>query len=424
MSEEAGLAVLRRRALVSTTIGNALEWFDFVVFGLFAGVIGKLFFATEGATNALLLAFATFGVAFVARPLGGVVFGLVADRVGRKTALVWMIGLMAFGTGMIAVLPTYAAIGVAAPALLVLARVIQGFSAGGEFGGASALLIEFAPPGRRGYFGAFQMMSQALAYALGAAIALALARVMTPEAFASWGWRVPFAIGLLIGPVGVYLRRACAESPEFLAYRAQHAPPATPLRDLVSTHRREIVASFGVIAAGAAMNYVGVVFVPVYATTRFGLPIFEAQIGLLAASLVAAALVAPFGALSDRFGRAAVIAPAFVAFAGLFWVFMHRLAAAPDVANLWLLQGVGALFAAFAGPVPALMTEILPVHLRATGASLAFNLAGALFGGLAPAINGALVQATGNAAAPAYYIAFVALLGLIGLAGLPRRNPA
>jgi MHS family proline/betaine transporter-like MFS transporter len=424
MSEDVGLAVLRRRALVSTTIGNALEWFDFVVFGLFAGVIGKLFFATDGAGNALLLAFATFGVAFVARPLGGVLFGLVADRIGRKTALVWMIGLMAFGTGMIAVLPTYAAIGIAAPVLLVLARVIQGFSAGGEFGGASALLIEFAPPGRQGYFGAFQMMSQALAYALGAAIALALARALTPEAFASWGWRVPFAIGLLIGPVGVYLRRACAESPEFLAYRAQHAPPARPLRDLVSTHRREIVASFGVIAAGAAMNYVGVVFVPVYATTRFGLPAFEAQVGLLAASLVAAALVAPFGALSDRFGRRAVIAPALVAFAALFWLFMHRLAAEPDVANLWLLQGVGALFAAFAGPVPALMTEIFPVYLRATGASLAFNLAGAMFGGLAPAINGALVQATGNAAAPAYYIAFVAVLGLIGLAGLPRRSPA
>ena len=165
-------------------------------------------------------------------------------------------------------------------------------------------------------------------------------------------------------------------------------------------------------------------FVPVYATTRFGLPAFEAQVGLLAASLVAAALVAPFGALSDRFGRRAVIAPALVAFAALFWLFMHRLAAEPDVANLWLLQGVGALFAAFAGPVPALMTEIFPVYLRATGASLAFNLAGALFGGLAPAINGAHVQATGNAAAPAYYIAFVAVLGLIGLAGLPRRSPA
>ena len=276
MREDEELAALRRRALVSTTIGNALEWFDFAVFGLFAGAIGALFFPTGHGTNALLLAFATFGVAFVARPLGGVVFGLVADRHGRKTALVWMIALMAFGTGLIAILPTYAAIGIAAPALLVLARVIQGFSAGGEFGGASALLIEFAPPGRRGYFGAFQMMSQALAYALGAAIALALARALTPEAFAAWGWRVPFAVGLLIGPVGVYLRRACAESPEFVAYRAAHAPAARPLAQLVSGHGREIAASFGVIAAGAAMNYVGVVFVPVYATTQFGLPALEA----------------------------------------------------------------------------------------------------------------------------------------------------
>lgn len=205
------------------------------------------------------------------------------------------------------------------------------------------------------------MMSQALAYALGAAIALALARALNLGALLPGAGAFPSAMGLLIGPVASPAPGLRGISPNLSRPSRATRASRKAVRDLVSTHRREIVASFGVIAAGAAMNYVGVVFVPVYATTRFGLPAFEAQVGLLAASLVAAALVAPFRALSDRFGRRAVIAPALVAFAALFWLFMHRLAAEPDVANLWLLQGVGALFAAFAGPVPALMTEIFPV---------------------------------------------------------------
>ena len=407
---------MRRRILVSTTIGNALEWFDFIVFGLLAGVIGKLYFPADSPFGSMMAALATFGVAFVARPLGGVVFGLYADRRGRKTALVAMIALMALGTGMIAVLPTYAAIGIAAPALLLLARLIQGFSAGGEFGGASALLIEFAPEGRRGYYGAFQMMAQALAYAFGAGLALGLTGALTPETFGAWGWRIPFVCGLLIGPVGAYLRHRCDESPEFLANRAEDGASGVALRQLADGRARDFAACFGVIAAGAAMNYVGVIFVPAYATANFGVPAMQAQIGLLVASLVAAALVAPFGALSDRLGRRAVIGPAFVAFAALFWLFLHRFVAAPSVPNLWLLQAVGALFAAFAGPVPALMTEIFPVGVRATAASLPFNIAGALFGGLAPFVNAWLIKTTGEPAAPAYYIVFVAALGLGGLA--------
>lgn len=415
-------ASMRRRVVIATTIGNALEWFDFVLFGLFAGVIGALFFPIHGTATSLMLAFATFGVAFIVRPLGGVAFGLYADRRGRKSALVAMIIAMAVGTALIAVLPTYAAIGVAAPALLLLGRVIQGFSAGGEFGSASALLIEFAPRRMRGYYGAFQMMSQALAYALGAGLALVLSRALSPEDFSAWGWRIPFACGLLIGPVGAWLRTRCAESPEFAAYVAAARPEPKPLRALFTRHRREIIASAGVIAGGAALNYVGVIFVPAYAATKFGLPLIQAQVGLLGASLAAAALVAPFGALSDRIGRRAVIGPALVVFAALFWVFMHRLADAPTVANLWLLQSVGALFAAFAGPVPALMTEIFPIGLRATGASLVFNVVGAVFGGLAPAINAWLVQATGNPAAPAYYVAFAAVLGVAGLSAFRSRS--
>src|SRR6201999_4522500 len=201
------MAQMRRRVVISSTIGNALEWFDFTVFGLFTGIISKLFFPADNPSSSLLLTFATFGIAFAARPLGGLVFWLYADKHGRKKALVVMITLMAFGT--------------AAPLLLLLARLIQGFSAGGEFGSASAMLIEFAPPGRRGYYGSFQMVSQSLAFSLGAAMAIGLNLGLSPDAFASWGWRVPFILGILIGPIGYYLRQKCDESPEFQTYLAE-----------------------------------------------------------------------------------------------------------------------------------------------------------------------------------------------------------
>lgn len=421
-------AEMRRRVIVSSTIGNALEWFDFTVFGLFAGVIGKLFFPANDPTSSLLLTFATFGIAFAARPLGGLVFGLYADRHGRKKALVVMITLMAIGTGLLGVLPTYAAIGVAAPLLLLLARLIQGFSAGGEFGSASALLIEFAPPGMRGFYGAFQMVSQSLAFALGAAMAITLNANLSPEAFASWGWRVPFILGILIGPIGYYLRRKVDESPEFQAYLAEHAKAAAPPRkttlgQLFTEHPRELLASFCLIAAGTAINYVGAVFLPAFAATELKLPLISAQYGLMFMSLANAALVLVFGLLSDKIGRRAVIVPALIVYCILYFVMLKRLVAEPTVAHLWQLQGIGVLLGALAGPMPAFMTEIFPVRVRSTGASLMYNFAVMLFGGLAPFINTWLVQTTGDKTAPVYYIFFAAAVGLIGLAAYRPAAP-
>lgn len=412
---------MRRRVVISSTIGNALEWFDFSVFGLFAGVIGKLFFPAADPTSSLLLTFGTFGIAFAARPLGGLVFGLYADRFGRKKALVVMITLMAFGTGLLGVLPTYAAIGIAAPLLLLLARLIQGFSAGGEFGSASALLIEFAPPGLRGFYGAFQMVSQTLAFALGAAMAVALSASLSPEAFAAWGWRVPFILGILIGPIGYYLRRRVDESPEFEAYLAEHAKSATPARkttlgQLFSEHPRELLASFSLIAAGTAINYVGAVFLPVFAATELKLPLISAQYGLMLVSIANAGLVLVFGLLSDKIGRRAVIVPALILYCVLYFVLLKRLVAEPTVDHLWQLQALGLLLGALAGPMPAFMCEIFPVRVRSTGASLMYNFAVMLFGGLAPFINTWLVKSTGDKTAPVYYIFFAAAVGLAGLA--------
>ena len=414
------MAQMRRRVVISSTIGNALEWFDFTVFGLFAGVLSKLFFPADNPNSSLLLTFATFGIAFAARPSGGLVFGLYADKHGRKKALVVMISLMAIGTGLLGFLPTYGMIGIAAPLLLLLARLIQGFSAGGEFGSASAMLIEFAPPGRRGFYGSFQMVSQSLAFGIGAAMAIGLNLGLSPDAFASWGWRVPFILGILIGPTGWYLRQRCDESPEFQAYLAEKAALAQPkkqttLGQLFSEHPRELIASFCLIAAGTAINYVNAIFLPAYAVAELKLPLLNAQLGLLCFSVVNAAISVATGALSDRIGRRAVIVPALIAYSALFYLMLQRLAADPTTTNLWQLQMVAVFLGALAGPMPAFMTEIFPVGVRSTGASLMYNFAVMLFGGLAPFINTWLVQTTGNKAAPVYYILFAAAVGLAGL---------
>ncbi|HEY3679965.1 MAG TPA: MFS transporter [Bradyrhizobium sp.] len=426
MKSEA-MAQMRRRVVISSTIGNALEWFDFTVFGLFAGIIGKLFFPADNPSSSLLLTFATFGIAFAARPLGGLIFGLYADKHGRKKALVVMITLMAFGTGLLGVLPTYGAIGVAAPVLLLIARLIQGFSAGGEFGSASAMLIEFAPAGRRGYYGSFQMVSQSLAFTLGAAMAIGLNIELSPDAFASWGWRVPFILGILIGPIGYYLRQKVDESPEFQAYLAEMAARSQPkqqttLAELFANHPRELIASFCLIAAGTAINYVNGIFLPAYVATELKLPLVNAQIGLLVVFLAVGGSVILFGALSDRIGRRTVMMPTLIVYSVLFYVMLQRLVAAPTTTNLMELQAIGIMLGALAGPMPAFMTEIFPVGVRSTGASLMYNFAVMLFGGLAPFINTWLVQSTGNKAAPVYYIFFAAAVGVIGLS--VYRSPA
>jgi MHS family proline/betaine transporter-like MFS transporter len=232
-------SAMPRRVVWSSTMGNALEWFDFIVFGLFAAPIGKAFFPNSDPTASLLAAYRLLGVvAYLARPIGGIVFGVWSDRMGRKRALVTIVLSMAIGTGAIGALPTYATIGVAAPVLLLLARLVQGFSTGGEYGSSTAMLIESAPPDRRGVYGSFQFVAQNLANAGAAAFAFGLHATLAPQALESWGWRIPILCGLLIGPFGFYLRRAVDETPEFVAFRAKRAGiPNTPLRETLARYR-------------------------------------------------------------------------------------------------------------------------------------------------------------------------------------------
>ena len=365
----------------------------------------------------MLKTFATFGVAFVARPLGGLLFGLYADRFGRKKALVFMIMLMAIGTGMIGVLPDYASIGVLAPMLVLVARLIQGISAGGEFGSASAMLIEFAPAGQRGLYGSSQSVSQTLAFILGGLAGYVLNCALTPSQFESWGWRIPFLLGVLIGPVGYFVRHQVDESPAFQRH-LQYSPPSSleaPLQQLAKLHRAALGMTFCLTAAATAITYVTAIYLPAYAAQHLGLPLVDAQLGLIGASCLSLILAPISGALSDRWGRKPVILPTLLAFSLLFHLALQQLLAHPDRQHLWAVQSVGALLGFLVGPMPALMTEVFPVQVRSTGASLMYNLAVMLFGGLAPAINTALVKSTGDPMVPAYYISFAALVGVCGL---------
>lgn len=425
MSEISIDPAMRRRVVWSSTIGNALEWFDFTVFGLFAATIGKEFFPKSDATVGLLAAYGLLGVAYFARPLGGLFFGTWADRVGRKRALITIVLMMGLATAVIGVMPTYATIGVWAPIALLAARLVQGFSAGGEFGASTAMLVEFAPPGRRGFYASFQFVAQALAFVVGATFAYVLNTTLAPEAMDSWGWRIPFLAGIVIAPIGFYLRSAVDETPEFKAFLAARAGvPNTPLREVLARFPLPLISLFLMIAGLTAYTYIGNIFLTTYAATDLKLKIADAQLGILIFNLIGAGLMPFAGLLSDRFGRRAVIMPAVIVFAAVYLTLAFSLVARPSNIALWTLQGSGLLFVLISGPFAALALETFPVHVRSTGASIIYNFGVAIFGGLSPFITGTLVAVTGSKFAPFYYLGGCLALTLIGLMILPRHEAA
>ena len=408
----------RRRAIVATVIGNGLEWFDFTVYSFFSPMIGKAFFPAGNELTSLLLALATFGVGFALRPVGAVVIGHYADRSGRRAALSLVILMMAVGTAIVAFTPSYAQIGAAAPILIVLARLIQGFSVGGEFGGATAMLIESAPNERRGLYASWQYAGQALAALAGSLFGVVLANAMTPAEIDAWGWRLPFIFGLMIAPIGLYLRAGMTETAAFARAKETAAPP---LLEIWRGHRGSVAISFGVTILGTAVVYLVVFYMPTYATKLLGIPARAAFLAATVSSLLYFAISPLAGRLSDRIGRTRLVSAAALGLTLVALPFYRLLTLHPDGTTLLVVQGLlASLLALFAGPSAALIGELFPPEVRSTGISIGYNAAVPLFGGFAPYFVTRLDS--GDHLAPAWYIIVCALPTFAALAALLRKR--
>ena len=405
------------RILLAASLGNALEWYDFTIYVLFAVQIGRNFFPDGSETAGLLKAFLTFGVGFVVRPVGALLIGRYADRAGRKAALTLTIGLMALGTLMLALAPTYAVIGIGAPLIILAGRVLQGFSAGGEIGGAAAFLVEHAPPGRKGLYAACLQASMAASNILGALVALAIASVLTHEQVGDWGWRVPFLLGLVIAPVGLWLRGTLEETPDFLAADARGATKPAPLGAVFAGQQGALVRGFGLSILWAVSVYVLVIYMPVYVQQTLHFRPEQAFAAALVGNVCLVLACFASGMLADRLGRRRVLAGAAFAILVLVIPLLHLLQAAPTTATLIAVQtGFCILVGLYSGAAPAALADLFPAPIRSTGMSVTYNAAVTLFGGFAPAILTALSATPIALQAPAFYVALAAVCGLAATA--------
>jgi MFS transporter, MHS family, citrate/tricarballylate:H+ symporter len=409
----------RLGAILRATSGNFLEMFDFFLFGFYAAHIARAFFPPVNEVTALLLTFTTFWLGALMRPVGAIVLGAYIDRIGRRKGLIVTLSIMALGTVLIAVCPTYASIGIAAPVIVLIGRLLQGFSAGVELGGVSIYLFEIATPGRKGFYTAFQSASQQVAIFFAAVIGYLMHASLSPAQIADGGWRIPFFIGCLIVPLIFVIRRSLQETPEFLARRSH---PTT------AEIFRSVAANWPVILLGTLLTVPTTVtfyLITVY-TPTFGKSVLHLGEGESLAVTVCVA-VSNFvwlpigGAVSDRIGRKPVLVTIaalalLTAYPALAW-----LVAAPTLAKMLVVElWFSFFFGAYNGAMVAALSELVPAHVRATSFSLAFSLAAALFGTATPMVSTWLISTSGDRAAPGFWLMSAALCGLAATLTLYR----
>lgn len=413
-----------RRAIFASVLGNGLEWFDFLIYGYFSKIIAQVFFPAGNGLVSLMLTLATFAVGFFVRPLGGILLGVYADRAGRSRALSLLIISMAGSTLLMGLTPGFAQIGYAAPALVILARVLQGLSVGGQFATASAMLVEYAPPGRKMFYGSFNMTAQSFALLLSSAAGYLLTTRLSHASLVEWGWRVPFLCGALAGPLGFYIRHKVAESPEFLQLRAEHpsARPKVPLRTFFRDNGRAALCAMGVIAVGAATNYVWHSYLAVYVERQLHLPLQVALRGAFFSGLLNLFLFPLSGRLADRYGPYRLFYPITIAWMLCAYPLFVFVVSAPSAERLLIAQLISTVFlAAMSGAHPGMLATLFPVRSRSSGVALSYNVAVTLFGGLAPFTITGLTSLTGSSLTPAFYLIFAGFVSL-ALVGLSRRG--
>ncbi|HVE10276.1 MAG TPA: MFS transporter [Paraburkholderia sp.] len=398
-----------RRILASALVGNMLEFYDLFIYGFLAAIIAKAFFPTGDAYTSMLATAGTFGISYFIRPLGAVVIGAYADRRGRKAAMMLTIWLMALGTLVIACAPSYAMLGIGGTLILVLGKFLQGFSAGGEFGSTVSFVTEHAPKGMKGYFASYQVVGIGLATGLASIVGLATTRLLTPDALLSWGWRIPFLIGLAIVPFGYWIRRRVDETPEFAASRHEHSP----LRETLSTAKARIAAAIGLYSLAASTNYLLGVFIPLYAQQTLGLSPSESMLGAIGYSIAQIFLPPVFGALSDRMGRLSLITIGTLLTLALTMPAFHLMVAQPGVGvYVVCITGLTACVMVFQSAMPAFVAELFPHRTRTTCIAIVHNLTFAVFGGLSLMICTWIANQTGSKFVPAWYVMVTAAVAL------------
>jgi MHS family proline/betaine transporter-like MFS transporter len=403
--------------IAAVSIGNALEWYDIAIYGYFAVYVSKAFFPNNDPTTSLLLTFGTFGLSFLVRPIGGVVLGAYADRHGRKASLMVSIVMMTIGTSVIAFMPAYETVGIVAPIAVLTARLVQGFSAGGEFGSSTAFLVEHRPD-RRGFVASWQFASQGLSNLLASAFGVGLTSWMTPAEMQSWAWRIPFLFGILVGPVGIYIRNHLEDAT---------APPAakqeSPVRQVLLHQKFRVMLGIGALAISTAVNYL-IVYMPTYVVKTLNLPPIVGFTATFVGGFVVTFLTPVAGMISDKIGRTThMIAVNLLLLVSIYPAFLlitrHPTPTVIVVAVFWL----STLKSLYYGPLAALMSELLPAATRATGLGLGYNIGVTLFGGMGPVIMTWLgtIALIGDLA-PGYYLTLVGMVSLSALISIRRTS--
>jgi MHS family proline/betaine transporter-like MFS transporter len=403
--------------IVAATIGNVLEWFDFLVYGFFAAILAETFFPAADQAVSLLLTFGAFGLSYVARPLGAAVIGTYTDRAGRKAGLTLSIALMMIGTTLMVVTPGYATIGVAAPVIITMARLLQGFSVGGEFGSAVAFLVEHAGD-RKGYSASWQWGSTGIVSVIVSLFGVTLTSLLTHQQLVEWGWRIPYVFGLLLGPVGLYIRSRMAETPEFLDATK---PPTVPIGELLRRHPIPLLLALGISIISNSSYYL-LLYIPTYGVKTLHLPAYTGFAATLLGGVVLAVFSVIAGHLSDKIGRPRIMLTMACLFAIAAYPTFWLMVAYPSLATAMFAVGLLNLIkAGYSGVLPSLLAEQFPVDTRAVGIAFSYGLAVTIFGGFAPFFATWLIAETGDPLSPSFYLMATALLSIIALLAIQRR---
>lgn len=404
-----------RKVVTASMVGNGLEWYDFAIYGHMAVILRDLFFPEVDPIVGLIATYGVFAAGFLARPVGAILFGWIGDKYGRRSALTLAVLMMAIPTGLIGLLPTYESIGIAAPVILTLIRILQGLSLGGEFSGSITFMVEHAPKMRRGLIGSMSMTSLILGFMLGSVVANLFSSLLSPEDFLSWGWRVPFILGIAIGFVGFYIRSHCDESPHYENARDSGQLSATPVREAFVHHWKRMLEAFAIYITVTMPFYLVSIYFISFTELHLGLSNSE-SLTLNTVNLLLMLIAFPLSALlSDRVGRKKVL----MTVALILLVGIYPLFEALEPGNFWqiaiLQASLAFLVGCYIGPVPAMLVEMFPTSVRYTGLAIPYNLTAALFGGTTPMVCVWLIDRTGDISSVAFYVMACAVASLIAL---------